>query len=85
MTAWGPYQTDAEVRADCVGLDHADDLLARLEDVCRESGVEVGARDRQTLLWAARIWEAESVQVVVGLISRAHAAGAKSRGGDQRD
>lgn len=48
--------------------------LRHLMDACRESGVELGALDRQVLTWLAG-WEDHTAQVVIGLIRRAHAAG----------
>jgi hypothetical protein len=38
------------------------------------AGVELGDFDRQVLSWLAK-WEPSTVQVVIGLITRAHAAG----------
>lgn len=39
-----------------------------------DAGVQLGALDRGTLAWLCR-WEPSTVQVVIGLLARAHAAG----------
>lgn len=41
---------------------------------CDQAGLEVGAYDRRTLEWLAG-WEETTAQVMIGLISRAYAAG----------
>jgi hypothetical protein len=46
--------------------------LRALEAACAEAGVELGAFDRSILSWLAG-WEASTVQVIIGLISRAGA------------
>ncbi len=46
-----------------------------LHAACRDAGVELGDFDRRTLAWLCG-WEETTVQVVIGLIVRAHAAGA---------
>ncbi len=51
-----------------LALDH---LLA----ACQNAGVELGDFDRRTLTWLAG-GEVSTVQVLIGLIARAHAAGA---------
>lgn len=51
-----------------------DTVLSHLLAVCDATGVTVGARDRRTLEWLAR-GDTSSAQVVIGLISRAYAAG----------
>lgn len=48
--------------------------FSALADACQEAGVAVGAYDRRILGWLAK-WEPATVQVVIGLIARAHAAG----------
>lgn len=53
-------------------------VLKALLDACAEAGVEVGAFDRRTLSWLAD-WETSTAQVVIGLISRAYAAGREAR------
>jgi hypothetical protein len=45
-----------------------------LTAACQDVGVELGAFDVRILHWLAG-YEAATVQVVIGLISRAHAAG----------
>lgn len=49
-------------------------VLRALLNACADAGVEVGAFDRRTLAWLADT-EDSSAQVVIGLISRAYAAG----------
>lgn len=48
--------------------------LAQLEQACDSAGVPLGNHDRHILAWLSG-WEPETVQVVIGLIARAHAAG----------
>lgn len=48
--------------------------FAGLIEACRDAGVEIGAYDRRFLGWLAG-YEPSTVQVVIGLITRAHAAG----------
>ena len=43
-----------------------------LEDACTAAGVELGAFDREILLWLAG-WTPSTVAVLAGLISRAGA------------
>ena len=45
--------------------------LRHLEAACEDAGVELGAHDRRVLAWLAG-HEASTVQVVIGLISRAN-------------
>lgn len=56
--------------------DHVarDAVLRYLESACAESGVDLGAFDRRILAWLAD-GEDSTTQVVIGLISRAYAAG----------
>lgn len=46
--------------------------LRHLEEACAAAGVELGVFDRRILAWLAG-WEPSTVQVVIGLISRAAA------------
>ena len=47
--------------------------LRALEAACAEVGVELGAFDRRIVSWLAG-WEASTVQVIIGLITRAGGA-----------
>ena len=49
-------------------------VYRHIAEACDAAGVELGAFDRRTLAWLAG-WEPSTVQVVIGLIIRAHAAG----------
>jgi hypothetical protein len=51
-----------------------DTVLSHLIAACHDAGVTIGARDRRTLQWLAR-GDTSTAQVVIGLISRAYAAG----------
>lgn len=51
-------------------LVHSTQLRA-LEAACAEAGVELGAFDRRIVSWLAG-WEASTVEVVIGLITRAN-------------
>ncbi|HUY45622.1 MAG TPA: hypothetical protein VMV92_07835 [Streptosporangiaceae bacterium] len=51
--------------------------LAYLRDVCERAGVTLGAFDARILAWLAG-WEPETCAVLVGLVTRAHAAGLTS-------
>jgi hypothetical protein len=44
--------------------------LRHREDACEAAGVELGAFDRRTLTWLAG-YEPSTVQVIIGLITRA--------------
>lgn len=84
----GPYETERQARAEKfpreayarhrVGRDAPTDAnaaaLAHLVAACEAAGVELGAYDLRILRWLAG-WEPETVQVVMGLVGRAHAAG----------
>jgi hypothetical protein len=78
----GPYDTAAQVAADCGWARkapatrgaHIDPNIVRLTRACDEAGVVLGAHDRHLIEWLAN-WEAETVQVVADLIDRAHASG----------
>ena len=54
-----------------VGLAVTSATLAHLEAACADAGVELGAHDRRILAWLAG-YEASTVQVIIGLISRAN-------------
>lgn len=56
-----------------------DTVLRHLLAACEESRVELGAYDRRVLAWLCR-WEPTTVQVVIGLVQRAHEAGREARG-----
>lgn len=85
MSAPGPYETDREAGEDArpvygamrtgpVGSMAAANER-KLVDACREAGVELGAYDRRIITWLAG-WDPETVQVVVGIVSRARRGGA---------
>lgn len=83
-TAYGPYQTAAEVAAEPLvrdthliaraGGDMDTENQRRLLAACQDASVQLGAYDRRILAWLAG-WEPETVQVVIGLISRAAQGG----------
>jgi hypothetical protein len=55
-----------------VDLPSGDQIRYRhLEQACKVAGVELGAFDERILRWLAG-WENETVQVIIGLISRAN-------------
>lgn len=71
----------AEVRAlheagrepgELIGQVIRDAQLRHLEAACAAAGVELGAHDEKILAWLAG-YEASTVQVIIGLISRAAA------------
>jgi hypothetical protein len=89
--AFGPYRTEGDtyreplhvawtalnqgpVRSRDLKLDH-------LRQACADAGVELGAYDDRILTWLAG-YEPSVVQVFIGLISRAYAAGLV-QGGEQ--
>lgn len=55
-------------------------MLRHLLETCKAAGVELGAYDERILTWLAG-YEASTMQVFIGLISRAYAAG--RRAGDE--
>lgn len=55
-----------------------DTMWRHMTGACEQAGVELGAYDRSILQWLCG-WEPETVQVVIGLVSRAHAAGPGGR------
>lgn len=79
----GPYEHEVEARrepmptavgAESVAVTRNWLRLTALLEACERSGVELGAFDRRILSWLAG-YEAETVQVVVGLVERAYEAG----------
>ncbi|BEL07857.1 hypothetical protein Q0Z83_060480 [Actinoplanes sichuanensis] len=93
MTVFGPYDTETQAAAEPLATEvRAVPLsnkpggvvaalqLSHLREACTDAGVELGRFDARILAWLAT-YEATTVQVVVGLISRAHAAGAKQTAG----
>jgi hypothetical protein len=85
----GPYQTERETYGEPMYREVSDlprwvsgdpDHLVRdtrlryLVGACEAAGVELGAYDLRVLTWLAR-GETSVAQVVLDLISRAHAAG----------
>jgi hypothetical protein len=84
----GPYETDRQARADVSGIyanghhsSHRGALgeanLAYLREACERTGLTLGTYDSRILAWFAG-WEPETCAVLVGLITRAHAAGRAS-------
>jgi hypothetical protein len=87
MTVFGPYDTEAQASAeplptavralpiDTGQLNAAmrDLQLSHLREACIDAGIEMGRHDARILAWLAT-YEATTVQVVIGLISRAAAA-----------
>lgn len=81
----GPYETERQARAD-VGWIYAESQhsyrpgalgevnLAFLREACELAGVNLGTYDSRILAWFAN-WEPQTCAVLVGLITRAHAAG----------
>ena len=74
----GPYDTERQAHADVAAVGHGKSALRRhLVAACTESGVPLGDFDLQIIDWLAD-WEPETVQVIAGLIRRAHQAGKDS-------
>jgi hypothetical protein len=79
-TVRGLYETAAEVAAEPLvrdthliargGGDMDAENQLRLLAACQDAGVQLGAYDRRILAWLSG-WEAETVQVVIGIIGRA--------------
>lgn len=77
---FGPYQSEREAMEDSRDVtslppatgqwDQA--IVAKVHAVCAAAGVELGDYDERVISWLGR-WEPQSVQVIVGLISRAGA------------
>lgn len=71
----GPYDSERQARADVEHVGHHQDALRQhLVDACAEADVALGAYDERIIGWLAG-WEAETVQVIVGLIRRAYQSG----------
>jgi hypothetical protein len=77
---FGPYETERDT--------HGEPLVRRvtqsettnmqhLLEACAAADVDLGAFDISIIMWLSR-WEPATVQVVIGLISRAYAAGVKA-------
>lgn len=84
----GPYETGRQARADVAGIYAAshhsyrrgvlsEANLAYLQETCERTGVALGVYDSRILAWLA-CREPETCAVLVGLITRAHAAGRAS-------
>jgi hypothetical protein len=84
----GPYETGGSAVIDTRGVfiaaqasadrDLASKILEGLVlGSAREAGVELGAYDRRMIAWFAT-WEPEVVQVILGLIERAHIGGRRA-------
>lgn len=74
----GPYATAADARCLPVARDPALSRQIRHDHLTRavaEAGVTLGAFDAEIVAWLARTWEPETVAVLAGLVTRAHAAG----------
>jgi hypothetical protein len=98
--AFGPYETEAQIRAlpmarevralHAAGQVRSGDpdrlvsgtRLRHLTEACGQAGIELGTIDQQVLAWLSG-WEDATVQVVIGLIARAHAAGAADESADE--
>lgn len=81
----GPYNTRGEAAADsahvrdAAGFVGGRDLMAQIHEglllaELKRTGVQLGDYDRLIAGWLAT-WEPELVQVILGWIERAHAAG----------
>jgi hypothetical protein len=94
-TTFGPYDTEDQAAAEPLtaawqslprsgnpGGDARDLKLSHLREACADAGVELGRYDTRILAWLAT-YEPTTVQVVIGVISRAHAAGQDSLGSMQ--
>lgn len=78
----GPYETEEQVfevtrGAHGVPGGSTEYNHGRLLDTCKAAGVYLGAFDHLIVRWLAG-WEPQTVAVVVGLITRAHAEGAQN-------
>lgn len=82
----GPYDTEAQAHTDvAAAVDFGlpargftgSPLRAYLTASLVESGVELGEYDARIVDWLAG-WEPATVQVIVGWVTRAHAAGRSS-------
>lgn len=83
----GPYETerdtyDSPLHRDVQALTpargvHEPVIQLHLLRACRDAGVDIGDYDLRVLSWLAR-GETNAAQVVIGLISRAYAAGRRA-------
>lgn len=79
LTADLPHEVRALHAAGLVGSGDPHRLvhgavLRHLVNACTTAGVDLGHYDHRVLNWLAT-WEPQTAQVLIGLISRAHAAG----------
>jgi hypothetical protein len=86
QTVHGPYETDSDAMRDAAHVHQAyraaggqRGLMDRINEdlllgALREAGVELGAYDRRIAGWLSD-WEPHVVQVLLGWLERAHAAG----------
>ena len=90
ITTPSPYETRQQAAADVSDVYDkarraprrgvmAEANLARLAGACKHAGVTLGTFDTRILEWLAG-WEPETCAVIVGLITRAHAAGLSATG-----
>ncbi len=78
----GPYNHRSETNAEPAVVairgagpgNYREAGRAQLEMACDRAGVQLGDHDRHIVAWLCG-WEPETVQVIIGLIARAHAAG----------
>lgn len=85
----GPYETEEQAHAEWLPqavrdlAAGAQGHLARewctdaLLGACQQAGVTLGAYDERIIRWLA-MWEPETVQVIIGLVDRAHEAGIRA-------
>lgn len=84
----GPYETEQQARADVAEVYKqsrypvrrcvlAEANYANLTNACQRADVVLGAFDSRVLVWLAN-YEPETCAVVIGLITRAYAAGRAS-------
>lgn len=59
------------VSNELIGQVVQDAQFRHIEAACEAAGVELGAFDRRILTWLSG-WEAATVQVIIGLVSRAN-------------
>lgn len=93
-TTFGPYETEAaaaaEPLAEAVRVLHRNGHTVHalawavrelqtsfLREACADAGVALGRHDERILAWLS-LYPPATVQVVIGLISRAHAAGVRA-------
>ncbi|TMR22048.1 hypothetical protein ETD86_12810 [Nonomuraea turkmeniaca] len=78
---WRELIRSSQVKSgDPDGLAHEVKQRHMLE-ACKQAGVELGALDRSVIAWLAN-YEATTSAVIVGIISRAHAAGRAASASD---